>query len=177
MDALAEVWSWARTWADELGLDPRPVEELLDQDAHPAAPSPCTFGRSGCSTPVTDARPRVLGGGITAETEWLTWEHAVWLFRAPSGHECRAVVRTDQEAEFLDDLDHGALDLALARMLRRPVVRRQLLVNADLGDGGLFHDVRPGALVPAERLVDGSVPVVSRRAARRDLHRSSRRAG
>lgn len=174
---LPRVWSWARPWAAGLGLDPGPVDELLRQGPRPSAPSPCSFGRSESSDHGVDGRPRTLRGGVTAETEWLTWEHAVWLFRSPSGNECRFVVRTDRESAFLDNLDRGELDLPLQRMLRRSVVRRQLLVHAQLGDGGLFHDVRPGALVPPERRMDGSVPPVSRWAARRDLHRSARHAG
>ena len=78
----------------------------------------------------------------------------------------------EQEGDFLRALDSGALDTPVERMLRRRGIRRRLVVNAQIGQPGLWHDVRPGALVPAERGPDGSVPRVSRRLARRDLLRS-----
>ena len=175
--ALSRVSEWARPAAIALGLDPGIIDHALDTGPRQCPASDCTFGHTGVSLSSVNTGARCLGGGVTAETEWLTWHHAVWAFRHRSGRTCRAVVPTDLEAPFLKALDAGQLDLELARMLRRPVSRRQLLVSAQLGPGvELFHDVRPGALVPAERNPDGSLPRVSRRAARRQLH-TLRRSG
>ena len=120
--------------------------------------------------------PRELRDGIHAETEWMTWQHAVWLFRDAEGRECRAVVPADRERDFLNNLDSGQLDPVVSRMLRRTLLRRRLLVNAQIDGGGLWHDVRPGALVPAERQADGTVPRVSVGAARRAHLRTRRPA-
>ena len=81
---------------------------------------------------------------------------------------------TQRESDFLDDLDSGDLDLMLEEMMQPNGRPRQLLVNAQIGEGGLWHDVRPDALLPAERLADGTVPRVSVRAARRAYLRSLR---
>ncbi len=166
---LTGLWDWARDWCLELGLDPGPVDRVAGAP-HPGAE--CTFGGDGIEVEPLGTHRRVRPGGVSAETEWLTWHHVVWAFRGPHGSTCRAVVPVEQEAEFLRALDSGALDTSVERMLRPRAIRRRLVVNAQIGRPGLWHDVRPGALVPAERGPDGSVPRVSRRLARRDLLRS-----
>jgi hypothetical protein len=180
-DVLAEVWSWAGPWARREGLDLEPVDALVDgvrplRHRRWLDPSRCSFGNDAAWSENLSSGPRELRDGIHAETEWLTWQHAVWLFRDSEGRECRAVVPADRERDFLDGLDSGRLDPVLSRMLRRRLLRRRLLVNAQIDDGGLWHDVRPGALVPAERQADGSVPRVSVGAARR-AHLRAQRTG
>jgi hypothetical protein len=155
------------------------VDQLVDGSVPPRFLSPddpgqCTFEAPPASAAAVDASPRRRPHGIHAQTEWLTWWHAVWVFRDRCGRQCRAVVPAAREAAFLAELDAGRLDRQVHRMIRRQTPRRSLLVNAQIGEGGLWHDVRPGALVPAERLPDGRVPRVSIRAARRS-HRSARR--
>jgi hypothetical protein len=169
---LSETWGWAREWCLASGLDPAPVDVLAD-GAGIARSDECSFGEPEFDAAVGDTGPRMLADGLRATTEWLTWQHVVWVFCDRGGAQFRAVVPTDQESDFLRDLDAGHLDHLLERMMRRSGVRRHLLVNAQLTGAGLWHDVRPGALVPAERLSDGTVPRVSRRAARRS-HRRAR---
>lgn len=184
-DALLDVWSWARPWARLLGLDVEPVDELVDRpDRRRDDTAGCSFGDAGADDaleptaggraapgqgpgcPAAHVGPRVLGCGLEAATEWLTWSHVVWRIGDLAGRECRAVLPVEREAEFLSRLDAGSLDRALTRFLRRRP-RRDLLVHAQLGTALLWHGIRPGALVPAERRLDGTVPRVSRRRARR----------
>ena len=169
---LGKTWGWARKWCVTSGLDPDPVDVLVDGAAEAPRSDECSFGSEELDPAIGDTAPRTLANGLRAETEWLTWQHVVWLFRDQRGAQCRAVVPADLEGDFLRLLDAGILDPLLEKMLRRPVVRRRLLVNAQLTGPGLWHDVRPGALVPAERLADGTVPRVSRRAARRSHRRA-----
>jgi hypothetical protein len=123
---------------------------------------------------VTHAVPRSVDG-IDAETLWLTWTHVVWsLTDLDRGRSVYAVLRTEQEREFLDALASGALTGLVRRAMSRLGPRRRLLVHADADPAAVWHDVRPGALVPAERSRDGSVPAVDRRAARADLSRTRR---
>ena len=166
---LPGVWDWAREWCLELGLDAGPVDRVVNAP-HPGAE--CSFGGDAIEVEPLRTHRRLRPGGVSAETEWLTWQHVVWAFHDPHGSACRAVVPVEQEGDFLRALDSGALDTPVERMLRRRGIRRRLVVNAQIGQPGLWHDVRPGALVPAERGPDGSVPRVSRRLARRDLLRS-----
>lgn len=182
--ALERVWAWARPFATGQGLDPAVVDDLLS-GARPlrssrrgAEAGRCTFATSS-GTSVGRSQPPDTGPrdrpGVRAETEWLTWQHAVWVLRATDGQACRAVVPAEREPEFLRILDSGALDPMVRQMLRRRRPARLLVVNAQISGPGLWHDVRPGALVPAERQFDGSVPKVSARMARRALVRSRRR--
>jgi hypothetical protein len=159
-------------WCLSSGLDPDPVD-VLANGAGIARSDECTFGET-TDAAGGDTGPRMLTNGLRAATEWLTWHHVVWVFCDPAGARFRAVVPADQEGDFLRDLDAGRLDHQLERMMQRRAVRRQLLVHAQLTEAGLWHDVRPGALVPAERLPDGTVPRVSSSAARRS-HRRARR--
>ncbi len=101
-----------------------------------------------------------------AESVWLTWQHAVWgVF--DHDRALYAVVGAGQEAEFLARLDAGEYDETLRRELRRDHGRRHLMVHAQVTAPAWWHELRPGALVPAERGPDGVLPRVSfRRAAR-----------
>ncbi len=181
LDTLASVWSWARTYAVSEGLDPAPVDELALGSRAPRRQAndgvgPCTFAVApGLGQPAYTG-PRNLGDGLSAETEWLTREHVVWRFRNRRGHVCRAVVPVEREPDLLDHVDSGALNPSLAEMLRAGNRPRHLLLHAQIGDGGLWHDVRPEALVPAERRADGTVPRPSVRAARRSYLRAQRLA-
>ena len=170
--ALAAVWTWARPWARAQGLDPGPVDELVSGSRalrrHTAAdPAHCSWGTQTSGDRPRRAGRRELPNGLHADPEWLTWHHAVWLIRDAGGHECHAVVPLDQEDSFLAQLDAGRLDVALDRMLHRRTPRRRLTAHAEIDEAVLWHDVHPAALVPVERHLDGSLPRVSRRQARR----------
>ena len=86
-----------------------------------------------------------------------------------------AVLPVEDEDDFLMRLDHGALDDVVRHELSRRRGRRRLLVHADIDHRVWWHEVRPGALVPAERTSEGTVPHVSRRRAAR-AHRHVRDA-
>ena len=179
-EALDDVWEWARGWAQGQGLDPGPVDELVSgsravRGRATADPARCTFGTIPSTQVVPGTGPRELRNGLRAETEWLTWQHAVWLIQDAEGHQCRAVLPIEQEEAFLDQLDSGSLDSVLTRMLGRRTPRRRLVVHADIDESILWHEIRPGALVPAERLPDGTVPRVSKRQARRSHVQERRR--
>jgi len=100
--------------------------------------------------------------GVRLSSAWLTWEHAVWSVHSPSmGRTCFAVVPAAAEPAFLAALDAGHFDEALHRVLVRR--RQRILVTYDQIQGpSLWSGLRPGALVPAERSADGSVPKVRR---------------
>ncbi len=171
---LEAVWSWARSACLRDGVDPGPVDRLvagapLRRDQPAAPPHRVTLERAAdhpMTTTRVDTSPRLLRGGVEAESLWVTWSHVVWLFRG-HGREVHAVVPVDQEADFLARLDAGLYDEDLRHELARRAWRRRLLVNAQLDGAGWWHGVRPGALVPAERGPDGRVPRVSRRRAAR----------
>ena len=102
---LAVVWSWARPHALRSGLPPEPVDALAEgrlavRAQRPEPADSCSFSSPGAAPePATRTHPRELADGTRAATEWLTWQHAVWLFRAPDGRECRIVVDADDEPE------------------------------------------------------------------------------
>ncbi len=160
---LDSVWSWARPWAEREGLDAGVVDDLV-MGSRPLRfrngtdPARCSFGPLQTARPGVGTGPRHLPAGIHAETEFRTWQHAVWVFRNGAGQECRAVLPAEQELAFLDGLDAGRFAHLLERMLRRRVLRRRLVANAQIGLGGWWHDVRPEALVPIERRSDGTLP-------------------
>ena len=86
LEVLRSVWSWARSWAQRDGLDPGPVDELAQGVRPPRHQTAdivtrCTFGAAKGPPTRTVSGPRTLPDGIHAETEWLTWDHVVWLFR------------------------------------------------------------------------------------------------
>jgi hypothetical protein len=97
----------------------------------------------------------------------------VWVFHDDDRH-LYAVVPTEQELEFLARLDAGGFDETVRRGLGRQLRRRRLLVHAQVDGLGWWHEVRPGALVPAERTAEGAVPQVSVRRAARQHRESSR---
>jgi hypothetical protein len=180
-DLIATAWEWARPWCVGDGVDPAPVDRLVAgaplRLEQARAPGVCTIGPPG-GVPAPTARdtgPRRLAGGIEAETLWLTWAHVVWAFGDGRRQAC-AVLPVEDEDEFLTRLDRGELDDEVRRELGRRLGRRRLLVHADIDHGVWWHEVRPGALVPAERAADGTVPRVSRRRAAR-AHRQAARAG
>ena len=178
-DLLAAVWAWARPSCVADGVDPGPVDRLV-------AGAPLRLeertGAEVCTTAAvslprdtarTNTSPRRLAGGVEAETLWLTWGHAVWVFHDDDRH-LHAVMPAEQEPQFLARLDAGGFDETVRRELGRRIRRRRLLVHAQVDGLGWWHEVRPGALVPAERTADGAVPRVSvRRAARQ--HREAGR--
>ena len=170
---LARTWAWARPACLSLGLDPTPVDSLV-AGAPLRLESVRAAGLCSVDHPThlagdvpTRTAPRSIAGGPVAESVWLTWQHAVWgVF--DGDRALYAVVGAGQEAEFLARLDAGDFDAAVRRELGRDHGRRRLMVHAQLTGPTWWHDVRPGALVPAERGPDGSLPAVSyRRAARR----------
>ena len=169
---LSRTWAWARPACLSLGLDPTPVDALVAgaplrlESARPAGL--CSVGHPTdvvCDGPTRTA-PRSLAGGLVAESVWLTWQHVVWgVF--DGDRVVYAVLGADQEAEFLARLDAGDFDETVRRELGRARGHRRLMVHAQLTGPAWWHDLRPGALVPAERGPDGVLPRVSyRRAAR-----------
>jgi hypothetical protein len=165
-------------------VDPAPVDALVSggllrrDDPQPptacttigppvgAAARPTASGTAQGDEPHPGTGPRLLAGGVTAETLWSTWTHVVWVFEGHGG-ALHAVVPAGQEMAFLRRLDRGGYDAVVRRELRRKMLRRRLLVHRQLVGAAWWHEVRPGALVPAERAPDGSLPRVSwRRAAR-----------
>jgi hypothetical protein len=161
---LRPVWEWARPAAIARGIDPAPVDELASEHRllrrfRSDDFAQCTFGGEPDPTStLPDVGLRVLPSGVMAETEWLTWDHVVWLFEDSRGRRCRAVVSAADEQQFLTDVEAGAYDDVLRRMLRRWVRTTKLHRNAQLHGLTWWHELRPAALVPAERLHDGSVP-------------------
>jgi hypothetical protein len=154
------------------GVDPAPVDRLvagaplrLEQAREPGV---CTMAPPGGAPTLAarDTGPRRLAGGIEAESLWLTWAHVVWAF-GDGRRQAYAVLSVDDEDDFLVRLDRGELDDVVRRELARRLGRRRLLVHADIDHRVWWHEVRPGALVPAERAADGTVPRVSRRRAAR----------
>ena len=178
-DQLTVTWKWARPWCIHGGLDPGPVDRLVagaplrleDRQTRPDACELRTVAPSVDVAPTTGARH--VFGDVEAETLWLTWHHVVWLV-SDGQRSLHAVLPIEEEPAFLSRLDAGEYDELVRRELGRRLGRRRLLVHAQLDDEVWWHEVRPGALVPAERMRDGSVPRVSlRRAARqhRSVHR------
>ena len=178
-DLLATAWDWARPWCVRDGVDPEPVDRLVAGAAlrlqkGTETADACTIEPPDDvpALPARDTGPRRLAGGIEAETLWLTWAHVVWAFS--DGHrQAYAVLPVDDEGDFLARLDRGEHDDVVSRELGRRLGRRRLLVHADIDRQVWWHEVRPGALVPAERTMDGAVPRVSRRRAAR-AHRQAR---
>ena len=162
------------------GVDPSPVDRLVAGAAlrlqkTPEVADACTFRPLDdvLAPPAGDTGPRRLAGGIEAETLWLTWAHVVWAF-SDGRRQAYAVLRVDDEGEFLARLDRGEHDDDVRRELGRRLGRRRLLVHADIDRQVWWHEIRPGALVPAERTSEGALPRVSRRRAAR-AHREAGR--
>ncbi|MFC7491829.1 MULTISPECIES: hypothetical protein [unclassified Knoellia] len=181
---LGQVWSWARPFALAHGLPVRDLDALAVGDlplrrAGHDDPSLVSLGSGPGDVGQTDIAARRRPGGVHAQTEWLTWDWVVWRLQSPSGLTCRAIVPAAEEVAFLQRLDAGLHDATVDRLFRSRR-RRRLVVHAQLDPTRLeswWHEVRPGALVPAERRVtDGAVPRVSRRHGRRDLRMSRRSA-
>ncbi len=171
------TWRWARPSCLAQGLDPGACDRLVAgrrwrlQSTLPAE----TF--TVLPVPVHD--PPALGydttsrkrpGGVVAETTWVSWGHVAWGFhRGPRA--LYAVIPATQEEEFLRRLDGGHLDEIVDRELSRRGRRRRLMVNAQITGPAWWDEIRPGALVPAERDGSGVVPRVSYRRALR-AHRT-----
>ena len=181
LDLLAEIWDWARPWCVRDGLDPTELDRLVENgslrcedretpaDACSLRPPARKPSASGLAT-----GPRGRPSGVEGETAWLTWQHVAWRF-THGRRQVFAVLPVEEEQRFLDRLDAGEYDDRLARELARRWGRRTLLVHAQVGDSLWWHDLRPGALVPAERDAEGKVPRVSRRQAAR-AHRGAETA-
>jgi hypothetical protein len=179
---LEAAWAWARPSCLRDGVDPTPVDRLAAgarlrlEDQHTPADA-CTIRSEPGDVGSTGRRtgPRRLAGEVEAETLWLTWQYVVWVF-GDGRRTVHAVLPVDQEPEFLTRLDAGEYDEVVRRELGRRLGRRRLVVHAQLGDAAWWHDVRPGALVPAERTSEGDVPRVSYRWAARQLRAAGRAA-
>lgn len=154
---LDRVLAWAHPHAVALRLD-------LDSPGPPMA-RPEQIGTHPRTVHVDGV------GEVGLETEWLTWNYAVWRITTATA-QAFAVVPAEQEAEFLTRLDAGDWRQQLRQILRPSMLRRTLLLHSDLKRAALWHLIRPGALVPAERRADGSTPLVSARLARRSLRTS-----
>jgi hypothetical protein len=177
IDQLTGTWKWARPWCINGGVDPGPVDRLvagapLRLEDRQTRPDACVLRIASPSVDVAPATgPRNLFDDVEAETLWLTWHHVVWRL-SDERRSLHAVLPVEQEQEFLSRLDAGEYDELVRRELGRRLGRRRLLVHAQLDDDVWWHEVRPGALVPAERTHDGVVPRVSRRRAARQ-HRAA----
>lgn len=132
------------------------------------------LGTSGESTwSDVDPGPRERSG-LRLSCAWLTWRHAVWSVHDPVRAVTRyAVVPAAAESALLTKWDAGQLDEVLTQAMRSSR-RRILYRHRQITRPAIWTDVRPGALVPAERLADGSVPRVQRSAARRDWSQHGR---
>lgn len=178
-DQLTVTWEWARPWCIHRGVDPGPVDRLVagaplrleDRQTRPDACVLRTAAHPSIDIAPTTG-PRHLFGDVKAETLWLTWHHVVWLL-SDERRSIHAVLPVEEEQEFLSRLDAGEYDELVRREMGRRLRRRRLLVHAQLDDDMWWHEVRPGALVPAERTRDGAVPRVSRSRAARQ-HRAAR---
>lgn len=177
---LERTWDWARPACVDLGLDPSPLDDLVAggpwRTESEEAPDTCTVGPAGDPPPTprsVSTGSRELPGGITAETVWLTWSHVVWGFFAGS-RSLYAVLAAEQEEEFLTALDAGRYHGLIQRELTRPSRPRRLMAHIQLDGAGWWHEVRPGALVPAERRPDGTVPRVGYRRGLRAHRRAAR---
>ena len=164
---LGEAPNQTVTWIDHhvrtLGL-PGIIDAPLATYDLLAAAAPTTV------TSANDATPRRRGSWVVGCT-WLTWRLSMWTVQDErSGRTVHAVLPTSAEPQFLEVLDAGAFDAQITRALRGSR-SRTLLTNAQTSPPAWWTEVRPGALVPAERTTDGSVPKVTRRHARRDLQR------
>jgi hypothetical protein len=164
---FAATWAWARPHCLSSGLDPEPCDRLAaDGPWRLESRTPtntCTLdGGAADAASLTgyDTAGRTVASGFEAETTWLTWEHVVWGFFRGSG-ALYAVLPVPQEGEFLRRLDRGEYDRTITQGLSRRGRRRRLMVNAQLVGAAWWDEIRPGALVPAERGRDGVPPRVS----------------
>lgn len=129
------------------------------------------LGASGETTWSDGDRGPRERSGLRLSCAWLTWRHAVWSVHDPVRDVTRyAVLPAAAESTFLTRWDDGKLDEVLTRAMHSSR-RRILYLHRQITCPAIWTDVRPGALVPAERLADGSVPRVRRGAARRDFAR------
>lgn len=159
----ARTVAWVDAHVRDLGL-PSILDDHGAAYRELAETAPTSVG------PAYDASPRQRGR-LSIGCTWLTWRLTVWsIVDHATRHTVYAVLPVADEPGFLTLLDAGALDLQLSAALRSPRTRT-LLTHAQTARPALWTAVRPGALVPAERAHDGSVPRVSRRHARRDLRR------
>ena len=171
--------------ADGLGSRTREMDEWVDAHVR-ALVLPSVMGSAGAAyrklgrrgmpqhPPRLDLSPRQRCG-LRLSTAWLTWQHSVWsVHLLDQGRTGYAVMPAAAEPAFLSALDAGRLDDHLRRAVRsrRP---RVLLTHRQIAGPAVWTDVRPGALVPAERRADGSVPSVSRHRAREAWRREDRR--
>ena len=149
---LATVWAALRPAAVSLGLDPAPVDDRVagrvplaaERGARPVA---AIAGPDPLEVLDPDLRRR---GPLLLTPAWLTWTTVAWRCDdTVGGGAAHNVVPASGEADLLRLLDSGQLDRMLLRAARRPlpVLER----NAQAARPGIWSDVRPEALVPAER--------------------------
>lgn len=173
---LEGVWSLVRPHAVSLGLDPTPVDErvlglvpLPVERARTGGEDAWMQDRSGATKKGQDANSQRLTlldpvertrlrGAVTLAPAWLTWSTVAWRCEdARQGVAVYAVMPVECEPGFLQQLDAGALDGLLSRSLRRRT-RGRVLCSADKTRRPEFwRDVRPEALVPAERDHAGAI--------------------
>lgn len=169
-DHLETVWSLVRPHAVTLGLDPTPVDERIlgvvplpmerpGKGPHEDSPqvrsgsSPSGQGATGERLTLLDPNIGVRRRGtMVLAPAWLTWSTVAWRCEdTERGKSVHAVMPVEVEPAFLRQLDTGSLDGLLARALRRRVHRRVLTSADKTRRPGVWHDLRPEALVPGER--------------------------
>lgn len=165
---LEEVWSLARPYALSLDLDPAPVDDRVwgavplpversagdSTHTHSAQEQPASGEPLTPAGPDTRVRQR---GDLRLTPAWLTWSTVAWRCEdVERGRTAYAVMPLAYEPHFLEQVDAGALDGLLARSIRRRA--RRVLASADqTRRPDIWRDVRPEALVPAERDRSGEV--------------------
>jgi hypothetical protein len=128
-DHLSAVWQRARPYAQRLGLDPVPVDEVVaarsmlpcevaDRSDEPAAVAALGRPRPPARPEIPDLRRRRRPFGVV-EAAWVTWNVTGWRCSGPDGGEYFLVIPRADNAGFLTVLDAGRLDRPLARRLRR----------------------------------------------------------
>lgn len=160
---LEEVWELARPFALGLGLDPDPVDALV------SGRRPLRIERggltgmvgghrpgsgSGTPVPAPDLRARQVGR-VRVTPAWATWSRVAWRCQGPGGRVAYAVLPARDQGRFLSLLDEGALDEVIAKALRRSWARRVLVTSDQADRAGMWHDLHPQGLVPAERDLAG----------------------
>ena len=160
---LEEVWDLARPFALGLGLDPEPVDALV------SGRRPLRIERggltgmvgghrpgsgSGTPVPAPDLRARQVGR-VRVTPAWATWSRVAWRCQGPGGRVAYAVLPARDQGRFLSLLDEGALDEVIAKALRRSWARRVLVTSDQADRAGMWHDLHPQGLVPAERDLAG----------------------
>ncbi len=168
-DAVGAIAESTLVWADHHvralglpGLEGDPLRRYADLAAE---------GRANSDE--LDVAPRTRGD-LRIECAYLTWRLVAWrISEGSTSRSVYAVIPEDAERQFLALVDQGLLDRTFRQQLDQRRVR-VLYTHAQTTRPAFWHDIRPGALVPAERGPGGAVPMVGRRAARRAYARQRR---